>query len=215
MPKWRDLAVGVALVGVVVGFVVIRSLATRPVAGAPGDAASATIEASAALGPASASVASTGTGLPSETESPTAAAPPTAVPTVAATALPTAVPTAKPPPAPTPVPTPIPWLDQGNVDWPNPITAGTQVVMRIWAMSAPATCSLQVQYADSTMIDLGTVVATYDGPQLGAIGDTYACFWTWNVSAGAPIGAAQVHFSAVYLGVTRFDGWDPVTIQAP
>jgi hypothetical protein len=215
VPKWRDLATGVAVVGVVVGFVVIRSLATRPAAGAPGDSASATIEASAARGPASASGAPTGTSLPSETASPTLATLPTAVPTVAATALPTVVPTAKPPPAPTPVPTPIPWLDQGNVDFGSPVTAGTQVAMRIFAMSAPATCSLQVRYADSTMIDLGTVVAVFDGEKPGATGDTYACFWTWHVSAGAPVGAAYVTWQVVYLGVTRFDGGEDVTIQAP
>jgi hypothetical protein len=85
----------------------------------------------------------------------------------------------------------------------------------LYAMSAPASCSMKIQYADAALTDFGTVLAIFDGPQQGAGYETYACYWIWNVPADAAIGMAHITFRIDYLGVTRVESWVDVNIYAP
>jgi hypothetical protein len=123
VPRWRDLAIGVGLIGLVAAVVAIRLLVDQPIAAAPGESAapSADISSFVEIGSPSA-LESSSAGLSQQPTSSVAAEAtlsatlaPTAHPTSRPTAHPTPAATPVPTPAQTPVPTPEPWGITGSM----------------------------------------------------------------------------------------------------
>jgi hypothetical protein len=158
-----------------------------------------------------------------ESVSQTPSSSPTARPTPTPTAKPTKAPTPRPTPVPTliptPAPTPIPWLGWPSVlnfPWnnsPGQAVASYNYKIRLWGISAPATCSVTVDLPGGTVQHLGAVTASYGGINPG-FGPAYTAIWLWSVPGTTPAGVATAHLVCSYLGVTRINSSLNATIYA-
>lgn len=190
-----------------------RSVAARVVAAALLAAGCYGVVGDAPAGPTSTTTATDSavvSPLPTATPEPS----PTEVPTIAPTDTP--VPTLPPAPKPTPKPTPIPWISDGpdgSIDVPFAIYAGTTITYRLWAMPAPATCTLVLTWPDATTNALAKKTATYVGPSAGTT-NSYAVSWKITIPA-SQVGEIRFTYKCTYLGKVRIDGWSTSLIRPP